>query len=143
MLLTWEVVMSRFQAKTNAVLDAELEGLRRQLGLRTNQKADLLRELTDLAAWVIRQATEGRAVVARGEDDVRELSHPVVERLRRRHEQATAPATRLELDDDQTRRLAEILDRGFDPPAALVACLRRLAQPEREAPELTWTDATD
>ncbi len=135
--------MSRFQAKTNAVLDAELEGLRRQLGLRTNQKADLLRELTDLAAWVIRQATEGRAVVARGEDDVRELSHPVVERLRRRHEQATAPATRLELDDDQTRRLAEILDRGFDPPAALVACLRRLAQPEREAPELTWTDATD
>ncbi len=134
--------MSRFQAKTNAVLDAELEGLRRQLGLRTNQKADLLRELTALAAWVIRQATEGRAVIARGEDDVRELEHPVIERIRQRHEQATVLPTRLELDDDETRRLAEILDRGFDPPPALIACLRRLADPEREAPELTWSDAS-
>ena len=134
--------MSRFQAKTNAVLDAELEGLRRQLGLRTNQKADLLRELTALAAWVVRQATEGRAVVARGEDDVRELEHPVIERLRRRHERATALPTRLELDDEETRRLADILDRGFDPPPALIVCLRRLADPEREAPELTWADAS-
>jgi uncharacterized protein (DUF1778 family) len=134
--------MSRFQAKTNAVLDAELEGLRLQLGLRTSQKADLLRELTALAAWVIRQATEGRAVVAHGEDDVRELSHPVIERIRRRHQQATALPTRLELDDDETRRLAEILDRGFDPQPALIACLRRLADPERKAPELTWSDAS-
>jgi len=89
-----------------------------------------------------RQATEGRAVVARGEDDVRELTHPVIERIRQRHEQATALPTRLELDDDETRRLAEILDRGFDPPPALTACLRRLADPERKAPELTWADAS-
>jgi len=134
--------MARFQAKTNAVLDAELEGLRRQLGLRTNQKADLLRELTALAAWVIRQATEGRTVLARGADDVRELEHPIIERLRQRHEQATALPTRLELDDDEIRRLAEILDRGFDPPPALIACLRRLADPERKAPALTWSDAS-
>lgn len=134
--------MSRFQAKTNAVLDAELEGLRRQLGLRTNQKADLLRELTALAAWVVRQAAEGRAVVARGEDDVRELEHPVIERIRQRHEQATAQPTRLDLDDDEIRRLAEILDHGFDPPPALIACLVRLADPERKAPELTWSDAS-
>ena len=58
--------MPRFQAQTNAVVDAELKRLRRQLGLRANQKADLLRELTALAAWVVRQAAEGRAVVARG-----------------------------------------------------------------------------
>jgi len=133
--------MSRFQAKTNAVLDAELEGIRRQLGLRTNQKADLLRELTALAAWVIRQAIEGRAVVACGEDDVRELDHPVIDRIRQHHEQATALSTRLELDDGETRRLAEILDRGFDPPPALLRCLRRLADPERHAPDLTWPDA--
>ena len=131
--------MSRFQANTNAVLDAELEGLRRQLGLRSNQKADLLRELTALAAWVIRQATEGRAVVARGEDGVRELSHPVIERIRQRQEQATSLSTRIELDDDETRRLAEILDRSFDPPPALVESLRRIADPKRAAPELTWS----
>ena len=134
--------MSRFQAKTNAVLDAELEGLRRQLGLRDNQKADLLRELTALAGWVIRQATEGRAVVARGEDDVRELSHPVIERIRQRQEQATSLSTRIELDDVETRRLAEILDRRFDPPPALVECLRRIADPKRAAPELTWSDGS-
>ncbi len=134
--------MSRFQAKTNAVLDAELEGLRRHLGLRTNQKADLLRELAALAAWVVRQATEGRAVVARGEDDVRELDHPVIKRIRKHHDQANALSTRIELDDDETRRLAEILDRGFDPPPALLKCLRRLADPERKAPELTWSDAS-
>jgi len=135
--------MSRFQAKTNAVLDAELEGLRRQLGLRTNQKADLLRELTVLAEWVIRQASEGRAVVARGEgaNDVRELEHPVLERIRQQREQATTPATHLVLDDDETRQLAEILNRGFDPPPELIACLRRLADPERKVPELSWANA--
>lgn len=134
--------MSRFQAKTNAVLDAELDDLRRRLGLRTNQKADLLRELTALATWVVRQATEGRAVVAHGEDDVRELDHPVIERIRQRHGQVAASPVRLELDDNETRRLVEILDRGFDPPPALVECLRRLADPKRKAPELTWSDAS-
>jgi len=133
--------MSRFQAQTNAVLDDELEELRRRLGLRDNQKADLLRELTALAAWVVRQATEGRAVFARGEDDVQELVHPVIDRVRRIRDQTATPPSRLELDDDQTRRLAEILDRGFDPPPALVQCLRRLTDLERKAPELTWTDA--
>ena len=134
--------MSRFQAKTNTILDAELDDLRRQLGLRTNQKADLLRELTALAAWVIRQASAGRSVVARVGDDVRELDHPVIERIRQHHEQATAMSTRLELDDDETRRLAEILGRGFEPPPALLDCLRRLADPKRAAPELTWSDAS-
>ncbi len=50
--------MSRFQARTSAVLDAELEDLRRRLGPRANQKTELLRELTALAAWVVRQAPE-------------------------------------------------------------------------------------
>lgn len=133
--------MSRFQAQTNAVLNDELEELRRRLGLRDNQKADLLRELTALAAWVVRQATEGRAVLARGEDDVQELVHPVIDRVRRIRDQAATPPSRLELNDEETGRLAEILDRGFDPPPALLQCLRRLTDPERKAPELTWTDA--
>jgi hypothetical protein len=134
--------MSRFQAQTNAVLDAELEDLRRRLGLRSNQKADLLRELTALAAWVVRQAAEGRSVVARGDNDVLELDHPVIERIRRRSEQGAVSPVRLELDDDETRCLAEIFDRGFDPSPALIACLRRLADPKRKAPELSWSDAS-
>ncbi|MBI2377582.1 MAG: hypothetical protein HYV07_26510 [Deltaproteobacteria bacterium] len=133
--------MSRFQAQTTAVLDHELEDLRRSLGLRDNQKADLLRELTALAAWVVRQTKEGRAVAARGEDDVRELVHPAIDRIRRLRDQAAASPVRLELNDDETRRLAEILDRGFDPPPALIQSLRRLADPERKAPQLTWTKA--
>ena len=133
--------MSRFQAKTNAVLDAELEDLRQRLGLRPNQKADLLRELTALAAWVVRQAAAGRAVVAHGDDDVRELDHPVVERIQRRRDQAAPSPARLKLGDEEVRRLAEILDRGFDPPPALLTSLRRLADPKRAAPELTWSDA--
>ena len=134
--------MSRFQARTSAVLDAELEDLRCRLGLRANQKAELLRELTALAAWVVRQAAEGRAVVARGDDEERELDHPVIERIRRRSGRGMGRTARLELDDDETRRLAEILDRGFDPPPALLACLRRLADPKRQAPELAWSDTS-
>lgn len=131
--------MSRFQASTNAVLDAELDALRRQLGLRPNQKADLLRELTSLAAWVVRQASAGRTVVARGEDDVRQLDHPAIERIQRRREDAATPA-HLVLDDDEVQRLGEILDGGFDPPPELLDCLARLADPERRrSPELAWS----
>jgi hypothetical protein len=130
--------MSRFQASTNAVLDAELEALRRQLGLRTNQKADLLRELTSLAAWVVRQASDGRTVVARGDNDVRELDHPVIERIQQRRGGAEGPA-RLALNDQEVRRLCEILDRGFDPSPDLVTSLSRLADPERRPPQLDWS----
>lgn len=134
--------MARFQAQTNAVLDAELEDLGRRLGLRANQKADLLREVTALASWVVGQASEGRTIMARGDGEVSELDHPVLERIRRRHERGDRAAVRLELNDDEVRRLAQILDRGFDPPPALLECLRNLAAAERRAPELTWTDAS-
>ena len=133
--------MSRFQAQTNAVLNEELEELRRCLGLRSNQKADLLRELTSLASWVVRQAIEGRAILARGEDGVRELVHPIIERLSPLREQESAPVRRLDLSIEETRRLAEILDRGFEPPPELLESLQRLADPGRKPPELAWTDS--
>ena len=72
-----------------------------------------------------------------------ELDHPVLERIRRLNDQGSESPLRLELDDDETRRLAEILDRGFDPPAALIACLRRIVDSKRKAPELSWADASD
>ena len=137
MLLT-RSYMARFQAKTNSVLDAELEELRRQLGLRSNQKADLLRELTAIASWVVHQASEGRIVLARGDEgESRELEHPAVERIRKRS--VTHPST-LHLTEDEVRELAAVLNRPFEPPAALRESLRNLADPERAAPRLSWPD---
>ncbi len=128
--------MSRFQAKTNAVLDAELDLLRQELGLRNNQKADLLRELTTLAAWVVRQVMEGREVLARGADDIRELHHPILEKIRQRGEVETT----LQLSDEETQQLAEIMSQGFNPPPALRESLRRLASPSRRGPSLSWPE---
>ncbi len=135
--------MTRFQAQTNAVVGEELEDLRRCLGLRSNQKADLLRELTGLASWVVHQAIEGRAIVARGEDGIRELVHPVIERLRQIRKRGSVPFSRVDLSDGETQRLADILEHGFDPPAALRESLRRLADPGRKPPELKWADAPE
>jgi hypothetical protein len=62
--------MSRFQAELNAVLEEELDDLRERLGLRRNQKAELLREIAALASWVVRQAEVGRRIEARRSRDV-------------------------------------------------------------------------
>lgn len=134
--------MSRFQAQTNAVLDQELEELRERLGLRPNQKADLLRELTALAAWVIRQADAGRTVEARGEDDGQPLVHPVVERLLRTRRGAQPAPARITLSEEEVERLAVILERGFSPTPDLRDLLRRLAQTDRQPPELTWRESS-
>ena len=55
-------------------------------------------------------------------------------------QQEATPMPRLDLSAEESRRLAEILDRGFDPPLALLESLKRLADPERKAPELTWAE---
>ncbi len=128
--------MSRFQAKTNVVLDAELESLRQELGLKSNQKADLLRELTTLATWVVRQVVEGRDVLAKGANDIRELHHPILEKIRQRGEVETT----LQFNDEETQRLAEIMNQSFNPPPALRESLRRLASPVRNSPELSWPE---
>jgi len=132
--------MARFQALTNNVLDAELEMLRKQLGLERNQKADLLREISDLAAWVIRQADQGRDIEARKGDSVEPLAHPALERVRARR--ARNLGEPLALDDSELERLAEILDRPFDPPPALRAALANLASANRRPPKLRWKKKT-
>jgi hypothetical protein len=76
--------MARFQAQTNAVLDRELEDLRERLGLRENQKADLLREITAVTSWVVQQAEAGRIIEARRGRDVTKLVTPLLERLKRK-----------------------------------------------------------
>lgn len=129
--------MARFQALTNNVLDAELEMLRDRLGLDPNQKAELLREVASLAAWVVRQAEQGRSIEARqGDERVEPLIHPALERLRSRQRRPRGES--LVLDEAEARRLATILDHGFDPPAALREALSNLARAERKPPRLRW-----
>jgi hypothetical protein len=130
--------MARFQAQTNAVLDEELADLRERLGLYENQKADLLRELAALAAWVIRQAEAGREIEARRGRDVETLRSPVLERLRQRRDGGIVG--RIVLTDAEVERLAEVLDRGFSPTPALREALLRLANPKRQPPQVQWKE---
>ena len=132
--------MSRFQAQTTAILDEELSDLRERLGLRENQKAELLREIAALAAWVIRQAEAGRRIEARRGRDVETLQSPALERLSRR--QAEGLSGRIDLSQVEIERLAEVLDLGFSPSPALRRALARLADPKRRPPRLHWEETT-
>lgn len=130
--------MSRFQAQTTAPLDEELSDLRERLGLRENQKAELLREIAEVAAWVVRQVESGRRIEARRGRDVETLRTPAIERLSRK--QAEGLAGRIDLTDAEAERLAEILDGGFSPTPALRKALSRLADPKRRPPRLRWKE---
>ena len=136
--------MARFQAQINPVLEDELHALQEQMALRPNQRADLLREISALASWVVHQAAEGRVIMARDGDEVRELVHPVVQRLRQQREARRASTTQaLKLDDDEVTRLARILEAGFEPTPALREAMRQLSDPARRPPELSWPDAPE
>jgi len=128
--------MSRFQAQTNAVLDDELEDLRTRLGLDPRQKADLLREVAAIAAWVVRQAKAGRTVEARRGDDVQLFAHPVIDRLRGKGDAVELP--RLVLTDTEVGRLARLLGRRFEPTPALRAALQNLTSSKRRPPKVRW-----
>lgn len=128
--------MARFQALTNPVLDLELDMIRERLNLEAHQKAELLRELTALAAWIVRQTELGRVVEARRGDVVEPLVHPAIERLRDRSQ--TVVGQPIALRPEEVSRLAAILERGFDPPPALQKALANLADPRRRPPRLRW-----
>jgi len=131
--------MARFQALTNNVLDAELEMLRGRLGLDRGQKAELLREVAGLAAWVVRQTEQGREVEARDAETVEPLVHPALERVRAR--KARSLGQPLALSGSEVERLAAALDRPFNPPAGLRAALASLASAGRRPPKLRWKKA--
>lgn len=54
-----------------------------------------------------------------------------LEDLRQRH---------LTLSEAKVERLAEVLDRGFEPTPALRAVLKNLASPKRRPPPLRWKE---
>lgn len=128
--------MARFQALTNAVLEAELDLLRKRFGLEPNQKADLLREMAAIVGWVARQAEQGRVIEAHRGEEVEQLLHPALERLITVANRSVGE--RLVLSNAEVERLATILDREFDPPPALRAALANLAQAPRRPPSLHW-----
>ncbi len=130
--------MARFQAQTNAVIEQELADLRGRLGLRANQRADLLREIASLASWVVRQAEAGRNIEARRGRDVEALRNPTLDRLRERRNAGVVG--RIALSDSEVERLAAALDRGFSPTPALRKALSRLAAKKRKPPKLRWRD---
>jgi hypothetical protein len=130
--------MSRFQAQTTAPLEEELSDLRERLGLRENQKAELLREIAELAAWVVRHVDAGRRIEARLGRDVETLRSPAIERLRRKQDEGLVG--RIDLTEAEAERLAEILDRGFSPTPALRKALSRLADSKRRPPRLRWKE---
>lgn len=132
--------MSRFQAQTTTPLEEELSDLRERLGLRENQKAELLREIAELATWVVRQAEAGRRIEARLGRDVETLRSPAIERLSRK--QDAGLNGRIDLTEAEVERLSEILDRGFSPTPALRKALSRLADPKRRQPRLHWKETT-
>jgi len=122
--------MARFQAMTNAVLERELDELREQMGLRENQKAELLRELAAMASWLLYQARAGRTIEARGESGVEVFRHPALD--------TSGPLARMALDEDEAQRLATLLDAEAEPSPALRATLARLTDPDRGTPSIRW-----
>jgi hypothetical protein len=131
--------MSRFQAQTNAIVDQNLEELSSLLGLRANQKADLLRELTAIASWVVDHASKGRNIEAREGDTLYPLDHPVVERLRRRSRKSRSALEPFVLSDEEAARLAEILEHEPTPTPELRAALQSLSSDDRQPPHLSWS----
>jgi hypothetical protein len=124
--------MARFQALTSPVLDSELDRLREEMGLRDNQKAELLREITALASWVVAQARAGRIVEARGPDGVEVLHHPAVD--------THGALGRIVLSPDEAARLESLLDADTSLAAEVQTTLRRLSDPDRRPPRLRWPE---
>lgn len=121
--------MSQFLAQTNTALDRVLNDLRQRLGLGENQQTDLLQRLTTLASWIIEQAENGHRI------EVKEA----LDRLSGHSEPDLS--SRVVLDDDEVRRLAELLDRRFSPTPALRKLLVSLADPDYEPPQLDWANS--
>lgn len=122
--------MARFQATTTSVLEEELDALRQEMGLRENQKAELLRELASIAAWMFAQVRAGRTIEAHGPSGVEAFDHPAL--------RAAATLQRVVLPPDEVARLAEMLDAEPEMTAALRATLARLTAPDRKPPDLRW-----
>jgi len=122
--------VARFQATTNVVLDEELDALREEMGLRENQKAELLRELASMAAWLIAQARAGRTIEARGPSGVEVFEHPAL--------RSASLVERLVLAPDEVERLTTLLESEVAMSGALRGTLSRLAQEDCRPPELAW-----
>lgn len=119
--------MDRFQAILNPVVGEDLSYIREKLGLRENQKAEILREATSIAAWAIRQVTEGNAGASLTE-------HALLGRLAA----AQVSLESVKLSPREFEKLAQVLDRSFEPTPAMRGVLEELARADHSAPKVKW-----
>ena len=121
--------MARFQAQTNAVLERGLDEVREAMGLEPAQKADLLREMTVITAWVLRQAQAGRDIVAEGPDGREVLDTPALHAHRER-------PTPVRLDEQELEALAHVL---AEPPSpAWLHTVGRALDAATAPPTIRW-----
>ena len=81
-------------------------------------------------------------MVARDQDDVQVLEHPVLRRLREEAQARTTPMVVWELTATETQRLGELLEAPPTPTPALRELLGAIAQGERPSqwPTPQWPD---
>jgi len=128
--------MTRYQATIDAITEQELEFLREKLGLREDQKANLLREITRLAVWCVNKAEAGSRIVAVPDNGApEELLEPALERLRG---QVALPAVLL--SPQEATRLEELLNAPLQPTHELQRILDRLARGESAPPVIVWNE---
>jgi hypothetical protein len=130
--------MARFQALTNPSLERDLDLVRSNLGLGESHKAELLREMAALAAWILRQSARGMTIEARSGKQVVQCDMPAVTRLREKS--AASMAGPIVLCASEMKRLAKVLDEGFKPTDGLRKALANLASPDRKPPAIRWKD---
>lgn len=130
--------MARFQALTNPSLERDLDLVRSNLGLVESRKAELLREMAALAAWILRQSARGMTIEARSGKRVVQCDMPAVTRLREKS--AASMAGPIVLSASEMKRLAKVLDEGFKPTEGLRKALVNLAFPDRKPPAIRWKD---
>lgn len=133
--------MARFQAQTTPQLEHILDYLSEKLGLPSNKKAELLRELASLSYWMVYQAEHGYMVQAQKGDDIQRLDHPLLHQLTETAEHDEQGVT-ITLSAQEAQRLSEVLDGKLNVTPALQGIIERVAQKKRHAPQLRW-DASE
>ena len=131
--------MARFQAQTTPQLEQILSYLSERLGVSSNKKADLLREMAMLSYWMVYQAERGYTIQAQKGDESQRLEHPLLHQLREVAQEDDAHVT-ITLSNEEAKRLEELLDNEQEPLPTLKGILERIAQDERRPPTLHWND---
>lgn len=132
--------MARFQAKTTPQLEQMLEYLGDRLGLPTNKKADLLREIATLSYWIVYQAENGFTIQAQKGGETQRLEHHLLHQLSEQAQESEGQV-KIALSEEEVQRLADVLDGELHLTPALQGVLQRIAGKKRKPPKLHWNES--